>query len=121
MLFDPEKAHRAKEREEDARGSSPEVSALRAWMSTRDWRGQVPLYVRISVAILLQAPSEGELMRLPPERELADRFSVARVTVRKALDVLTHLGLLERRRRTGTFLKGSSPPPSHVCRSILTS
>jgi GntR family transcriptional regulator len=44
--------------------------------------------------------------RLPTERELADRFSVSRTTVRQVLDALEHAGMVQRRRgRTGgTFV-----------------
>jgi GntR family transcriptional regulator len=42
------------------------------------------------------------LRRLPTERELAGVHGVARVTVRAALDLLAHEGLIDRRRRLGT-------------------
>jgi GntR family transcriptional regulator len=44
--------------------------------------------------------------RLPTERDLADRFSVSRTTVRQVLDALEHAGMVHRRRgRTGgTFV-----------------
>ena len=41
---------------------------------------------------------------LPAERDLADAFSVSRVTVRKALDGLVDAGLLTRRHGAGTFV-----------------
>lgn len=49
--------------------------------------------------------------RLPSERELVDRFGVARMTVRHALDMLQDEGLIERRRgRTGgTFVRATPP------------
>lgn len=49
--------------------------------------------------------------RLPSERELVERFGVARMTVRHALDMLQDEGLIERRRgRTGgTFVRATPP------------
>jgi GntR family transcriptional regulator, transcriptional repressor for pyruvate dehydrogenase complex len=44
--------------------------------------------------------------RLPPERELALRFKVSRVTIRQALTVLQTMGLIERRVGDGTFARG---------------
>lgn len=41
--------------------------------------------------------------RIPAERELAQRWSVARMTLRKAIDGLALDGLLERRERQGTY------------------
>lgn len=41
---------------------------------------------------------------LPAERDLADEFSVSRITVRKALDGLVGEGLLTRRQGAGTFV-----------------
>jgi GntR family transcriptional regulator len=42
--------------------------------------------------------------RLPPERELSERFSVARETLRRCLRELEVDGLLERRQGAGTFV-----------------
>lgn len=44
--------------------------------------------------------------RLPPERELSERFSVARETLRRCLRELEQDGLLERRQGAGTFVSG---------------
>ncbi len=41
---------------------------------------------------------------LPPERDLADAYSISRVTVRKALDGLVEARLLTRRQGAGTFV-----------------
>jgi len=41
---------------------------------------------------------------IPPERDLAEEFSISRITVRKALDGLVNEGLLTRKRGAGTFV-----------------
>lgn len=42
--------------------------------------------------------------RIPPEADLSKRYSCARMTVSKALSSLASAGLIERRRRLGTFV-----------------
>ncbi len=52
--------------------------------------------------------SEGKLTsgdRLPPERELAERFKVSRPSVREALRTLESMGLIEIRLGEGTFVR----------------
>src|SRR3977135_2953685 len=52
--------------------------------------------------------AEGRLKggdRLPPERELADKFVVSRPSVREALRALESLGLVEIRPGEGTFVR----------------
>ncbi|ESQ82508.1 hypothetical protein AEAC466_16720 [Asticcacaulis sp. AC466] len=41
---------------------------------------------------------------IPTERELAEKFNVSRITVRKAVDGLVYEGLLTRRQGAGTFV-----------------
>lgn len=57
---------------------------------------------RASLLELLGTMSDGE--PLPAERELADRWNVSRMTLRRAMDDLVLDGVLERRRGAGTFL-----------------
>ena len=63
---------------------------------------------RLITAIAVGTYSPGE--RLPPERELAERLSVSRVTVRQALQQVGELGLVEARRGRGggTFVTAVS-------------
>lgn len=53
--------------------------------------------------------------RLPTEEQLAQRFTVSRVTARRALDQLAEAGLVERRRRVGTrVIFRPQPEPFHA-------
>lgn len=55
--------------------------------------------------------AEGRLQsgdRLPPERELAEKFLVSRTSVREALRALETLGLIEIRAGGGTFVREAS-------------
>ena len=52
--------------------------------------------------------SEGKLKsgdKLPPERELAERFKVSRPSVREAMRALESMGLIEIRLGEGTFVR----------------
>ncbi|HWJ37983.1 MAG TPA: GntR family transcriptional regulator [Sphingomicrobium sp.] len=65
-----------------------------------------PLYLQLQRA--LRSAIERNVLEpdeaLPPERELAEAYSISRVTVRKALDGLVHARLLTRRQGAGTFV-----------------
>ncbi len=71
-----------------------------------DLTGDGPLYRRlkagIQAAIARGALADGTA--LPPERDLAERIGVSRVTVRRAIAELTSEGVLTRRRGAGTFV-----------------
>ncbi len=47
--------------------------------------------------------------RLPPERELADRFKASRSSVRDALRVLEQMGLIETRHGDGNYIRTVTP------------
>lgn len=68
--------------------------------------GRVALYRQIADR-LRTAILDGE-RRLPTERELASGFTVARITVRTALDLLAADDLISRRRRHGTVVRDSA-------------
>jgi GntR family transcriptional regulator, transcriptional repressor for pyruvate dehydrogenase complex len=57
--------------------------------------------------------------RLPSEAELARQLGVGRSTVREALRVLTHLGLVEPRSGLGTYIVDRRIPDTHI-RAPLT-
>jgi DNA-binding LacI/PurR family transcriptional regulator len=52
--------------------------------------------------------------RLPTEMDLAKRYEVSRMTLRRAIGVLVEEGLLEGRRGAGTFLRLNAAPSSTV-------
>lgn len=61
---------------------------------------------------LLSAINDGDLIkdgRLPSERAMAERFSVTRARLRRALDLLQDDGAIFRRHGQGTF---AAPPPA---------
>jgi GntR family transcriptional regulator len=68
--------------------------------------GGIPVYVQIREALRNNITSgllkRGE--RLPPEHELATKFSVSRMTIRESIEDLVDQGLLYRRHGVGTFV-----------------
>lgn len=66
----------------------------------------VPLYVQIAEALTeqIEAGSLSPGTRLPSERDLSKQFGVNRMTLRQALDMLEHQGLLVRRQGDGTYV-----------------
>lgn len=65
-----------------------------------------PLYAHIEDDLKRQI-GEGALRlgsRLPGEQDLAERYGVARMTVRQALSRLSAAGIIERRQGVGTFV-----------------
>ncbi|HMF78565.1 MAG TPA: GntR family transcriptional regulator [Bryobacteraceae bacterium] len=66
----------------------------------------VPLYARVE-AVLSLGIADGTLApgsRLPSEDSLIERFAVSRTTIRKTIQNLVDLGLIEIRRGKGTFV-----------------
>lgn len=74
----------------------------------KDSKFAMPKHVASDIAVALKGRiSSGEWMehgRLPPERDLAEEFGVARNTIRRAVDILTASGMVTRRVGRGTFL-----------------
>lgn len=72
-----------------------------------------PAYSRIATEIIsrIEANNRAPGYRLPSERELAEEFGVARMTVRQALDQLQLDGLIGRKRGRsgGSFVLGNRP------------
>jgi GntR family transcriptional regulator len=72
-------------------------------LSVRDWLGEAKakqVYLILRDRILSGAFGLGA--KLPTENDLADRYAVSRVTVRRALGELARERLIERRRSAGT-------------------
>lgn len=87
-----------------------------------DHRSPIPLYHQIEQAvtqfILEQQLAPGT--RLPSETELAQRFNVAPLTVRRGLERLERDGIIVRRRGSGTFVGANMParsaqPSGRIC------
>lgn len=64
------------------------------------------------IADRLREAIDAGATQLPTERQLAKGFSVARVTVRLALDLLMQDQLISRRPRFGTRVRAGSPDAS---------
>jgi GntR family transcriptional regulator len=69
-------------------------------------RAQKREQLKRGLQAILQQTGDG--MRLPPERELAERLGVARETLRRALQEMQAEGVLQRRQGAGTFVAGQS-------------
>lgn len=69
-----------------------------------------PRYLQIKEYLMneIDAGNIGKSGKLPSEKELCELFSVSRITVRKALDGLTEMGLLYRIPGRGTFVRSEA-------------
>ncbi len=65
----------------------------------------IPRYLEIAEFLRAQVAAAEPGARVSSEAELCDRFSVSRMTVRQAMQVLEAEGLLERRQGHGSFAR----------------
>jgi len=75
----------------------------------RSWDRKIPYYMRLRdhFTAMIEAGSLAPGAKLAPERTLAEKFSITRVTVRQALTQMEAEGLIFREERRGWFV---SPP-----------
>ncbi|MCK6489795.1 MAG: substrate-binding domain-containing protein [Planctomycetes bacterium] len=74
--------------------------------------------VRERIDELLRSGSYPPGSRLPPERSLAERFGVNRLTVNKALGRFVDAGRLTRRVGSGTWVTDAPPPAPPAARAL---
>jgi GntR family transcriptional regulator len=70
-------------------------------------KNALPVYVQIS-EMLIRDVNAGHYLdgaRLPPERQMAKELGVSVTTLRKALNDMTHKGMLEKRQGSGNYIK----------------
>ena len=70
-------------------------------------KNALPVYVQIS-EMLIRDVSAGHYLdgaRLPPERQMAKELGVSVTTLRKALNDMSHKGMLEKRHGSGHYIK----------------
>lgn len=83
------------------------MTALAELLGPLDTDNALPLYQQLQRA--LREAIEKRLLdaddALPAERDLAEKFGVSRITVRKAIDGLVGEGLLVRQHGSGTFVR----------------
>ncbi|MFF5206406.1 winged helix-turn-helix domain-containing protein [Streptosporangium sp. NPDC000396] len=73
--------------------------------------GWTHAYLRVADH-LRQDINEGRLApgdKLPPQRELTERFGVSDIIIRRALDILRNEGLVESRQGSGTRVRARPP------------
>ncbi|MEB3100964.1 GntR family transcriptional regulator [Ferviditalea candida] len=64
----------------------------------------IPLHVQLKNLLETEIRTGSYTEKIPSERELMDRFSVSRFTVREAVSALVQEGVLEKKHGRGTFI-----------------
>lgn len=57
--------------------------------------------------------------KLPTEHELAERLGYSRATIARAIRLLVDQGLVERRKRAGTFVRVSGKPKTSLFAAMM--
>lgn len=84
-----------------------------------DTSNPIPLHLQLKEVIAGEIKNGVYKDRIPSERDLMDRFSVSRTTVREAISHLVQEGILEKVHGKGTFI--SQKPPVHEWLDSLNS
>lgn len=84
-----------------------------------DTNNPVPYHLQIKDILAKEIVNGTYKERIPSERDLMDRFSVSRTTIREAISHLVSEGVLERIHGKGTFI--SQKPPVHEWLDSLNS
>jgi DNA-binding transcriptional regulator YhcF (GntR family) len=84
-------------------------------------RERQPKYLQIAELYYskIQSGDMAAGVRFPGEMELAEAHAVSRVTVRKALDLLSRQGLIQRSAGRGTFVRGATDRPAEKVRQVV--
>lgn len=96
-----------------------ELFAPNLWMSPGAGPRYQQLYRHLRAAI--QSGSVAPDTLLPPEREMATRADVSRVTIRKMIGALEADGLVTRRQGSGTYVRPNAAPRLEQSLSSLVS
>lgn len=86
----------------------------------RDGRGPRYQQLHRHIAAAIRAGSLAPNEQLPPERDLAERAEISRVTVRKAVAQLVAEGLIEQRQGAGSFVSEGSPRLKQSLSSLVS-
>ncbi|UOQ92291.1 GntR family transcriptional regulator [Halobacillus shinanisalinarum] len=73
-----------------------------------EFDGPVPLHIQLKKLLKDEIIKGYYKKKIPSERELMDRYSLSRTTVRLAVSELVHEGILEKRHGKGTFISSIS-------------
>jgi GntR family transcriptional regulator len=69
-----------------------------------DINNPIPLHIQLKNILIEEIKADKYKDKIPSERELMNRFSVSRTTVREAISALVREGFLEKRHGKGTFV-----------------
>lgn len=74
-----------------------------------DSNNPIPFHVQIKDILIKEIVEGTHKDRIPSERDLMDRFSVSRTTIREAITHLVNEGMLEKVHGKGTFISQKAP------------
>ncbi|MEP2781566.1 MAG: GntR family transcriptional regulator [Pseudoruegeria sp.] len=84
--------------------------------------GRGPRYLQFHrhISAAIQAGTLAAEDQLPAERDMAERASISRVTVRKAVAQLVSDGLIEQRQGAGSFVRSTAPRLQQSLSSLIS-